>query len=190
MPSSPVSVPSNFSGGLPLALQLRLTYCLYHPDFRLSSPPTPHFLIFLYNLSDELWMLRRDSEKRSRRRWRHARALGGWTVRSRKRRVFDGRTSPATVVKRVPTNCSPARRNYRTLLTRGREHSSWTTGRGGKERWTKAEMYVIEIDEHTPKCESGGTGRRARLRIWSRKGWGFESPLSHQTGRGNDGGSV
>ena len=28
--------------------------------------------------------------------------------------------------------------------------------------------------------ESGGTGRRARLRIWSRKGWGFESPLSHQ----------
>ena len=29
--------------------------------------------------------------------------------------------------------------------------------------------------------ESGGTGRRARLRIWSRKGWGFESPLSHQT---------
>ena len=27
--------------------------------------------------------------------------------------------------------------------------------------------------------ESGGTGRRARLRIWSRKGWGFESPLSH-----------
>ena len=28
-------------------------------------------------------------------------------------------------------------------------------------------------------CESGGIGRRARLRIWSRKGWGFESPLSH-----------
>ncbi len=28
--------------------------------------------------------------------------------------------------------------------------------------------------------ESGGIGRRARLRIWSRKGWGFESPLSHQ----------
>jgi hypothetical protein len=23
--------------------------------------------------------------------------------------------------------------------------------------------------------ESGGIGRRARLRIWSRKGWGFES---------------
>jgi hypothetical protein len=30
------------------------------------------------------------------------------------------------------------------------------------------------------KRESGGIGRRARLRIWSRKGWGFESPLSHQ----------
>ena len=28
--------------------------------------------------------------------------------------------------------------------------------------------------------ESGGIGRRARLRIWSRKGWGFETPLSHQ----------
>src|SRR5689334_6428695 len=28
-------------------------------------------------------------------------------------------------------------------------------------------------------CESGGIGRRARLRIWFRKEWGFESPLSH-----------
>src|SRR5437762_7110099 len=27
--------------------------------------------------------------------------------------------------------------------------------------------------------ESGGIGRRARLRIWYRKMWGFESPLSH-----------
>ena len=27
--------------------------------------------------------------------------------------------------------------------------------------------------------ESGGIGRRARLRIWCRKAWGFESPLSH-----------
>ena len=27
--------------------------------------------------------------------------------------------------------------------------------------------------------ESGGIGRRARLRIWYRKVWGFESPLSH-----------
>src|SRR6266498_3725312 len=30
------------------------------------------------------------------------------------------------------------------------------------------------------RCESGGIGRRARLRIWYRKVWGFESPLSHQ----------
>jgi hypothetical protein len=29
-------------------------------------------------------------------------------------------------------------------------------------------------------CESGGIGRRTRLRIWRRKAWGFESPLSHQ----------
>ncbi len=28
-------------------------------------------------------------------------------------------------------------------------------------------------------CESGGIGRRAGLRIQSRKGWGFNSPLSH-----------
>lgn len=29
--------------------------------------------------------------------------------------------------------------------------------------------------------ESGGTGRRTRLRIWPRKGWGFDSPLSHSS---------
>ena len=32
---------------------------------------------------------------------------------------------------------------------------------------------------HVSKSESGGIGRRARLRIWYRKVWGFESPLSH-----------
>jgi hypothetical protein len=30
------------------------------------------------------------------------------------------------------------------------------------------------------KCESGGIGRRTRLRIWRGNPWGFESPLSHQ----------
>src|SRR5271169_3914318 len=30
------------------------------------------------------------------------------------------------------------------------------------------------------QCESGGIGRRTRLRIWRVKPWGFESPLSHQ----------
>ena len=30
-----------------------------------------------------------------------------------------------------------------------------------------------------PQGGSGGTGRRTRLRIWLRKEWGFESPLSH-----------
>src|SRR6266478_7733385 len=29
-------------------------------------------------------------------------------------------------------------------------------------------------------CESGGTGRRTRLRIWRGNPWGFDSPLSHQ----------
>ena len=28
-------------------------------------------------------------------------------------------------------------------------------------------------------CESGGIGRRTRLRIWRGNPWGFESPLSH-----------
>src|SRR5215468_10788946 len=28
--------------------------------------------------------------------------------------------------------------------------------------------------------ESGGIGRRTRLRIWRGNPWGFESPLSHQ----------
>ena len=30
-----------------------------------------------------------------------------------------------------------------------------------------------------PQCESGGIGRRTRLRIWRGNPWGFESPLSH-----------
>ena len=30
-------------------------------------------------------------------------------------------------------------------------------------------------------CESGGIGRRTRLRIWRGNPWGFESPLSHQS---------
>ena len=37
---------------------------------------------------------------------------------------------------------------------------------------------------HSRPRESGGTGRRTRLRIWRRKAWGFESPLSHRSGRG------
>src|ERR1035441_6764716 len=32
-------------------------------------------------------------------------------------------------------------------------------------------------------CESGGLGRRTRLRIWRGNPWGFESPLSHQKTR-------
>src|SRR6266481_4471397 len=30
-------------------------------------------------------------------------------------------------------------------------------------------------------CESGGTGRRTRLRIWRGNPWGFDSPLSHHS---------
>src|SRR4030095_6445639 len=39
---------------------------------------------------------------------------------------------------------------------------------------------------HVLNCESGGIGRRARLRIWYRKVWGFESPLSHHNRRSLD----
>jgi hypothetical protein len=37
----------------------------------------------------------------------------------------------------------------------------------------------VETQAQASDCESGGIGRRARLRIWCRKAWGFESPLSH-----------
>ncbi len=50
--------------------------------------------------------------------------------------------------------------------------------------WTKREKYVMQLKAGWMASESGGIGRRARLRIWSRKGWGFESPLSHQPYRG------
>ena len=36
-------------------------------------------------------------------------------------------------------------------------------------------FYIIRIS----KREDGGTGRRARLRIWWGNLWGFESPFSH-----------
>ena len=39
---------------------------------------------------------------------------------------------------------------------------------------------LSSLSPRTSSCESGGIGRRARLRIWYRKVWGFESPLSHQ----------
>src|SRR5579863_2159197 len=38
----------------------------------------------------------------------------------------------------------------------------------------------MTLDSRTARCESGGIGRRTRLRIWRVKPWGFESPLSHQ----------
>ena len=44
-----------------------------------------------------------------------------------------------------------------------------------KERRGKPVTYRIET------CESGGIGRRTRLRIWRGNPWGFESPLSHQS---------
>ncbi len=37
---------------------------------------------------------------------------------------------------------------------------------------------------HWQNRESGGIGRRTRLRIWRVKPWGFESPLSHQSLKG------
>ena len=49
----------------------------------------------------------------------------------------------------------------------------------GKETGNRDDCNRLKPNE-LHKRESGGIGRRARLRIWSRKGWGFESPLSHQ----------
>ena len=42
----------------------------------------------------------------------------------------------------------------------------------------KSISHLISVRYKT--CESGGIGRRTRLRIWRVKPWGFESPLSHQ----------
>ena len=41
---------------------------------------------------------------------------------------------------------------------------------------------IVESDKlgEAAQCESGGIGRRTRLRIWRGNPWGFESPLSHQ----------
>ena len=39
---------------------------------------------------------------------------------------------------------------------------------------------ALKMRSRKRQRESGGIGRRARLRIWYRKVWGFESPLSHQ----------
>ena len=36
------------------------------------------------------------------------------------------------------------------------------------------------LTDRKQRRESGGIGRRTRLRIWRVKPWGFESPLSHQ----------
>ena len=41
------------------------------------------------------------------------------------------------------------------------------------------DIAVSTRNGRTHARESGGTGRRAGFRIQSRKGWGFESPLSH-----------
>src|SRR5664279_6611244 len=43
-------------------------------------------------------------------------------------------------------------------------------------RSQRTSPYIIEKN----RCESGGIGRRTRLRIWRGNPWGFESPLSHQ----------
>ena len=59
------------------------------------------------------------------------------------------------------------------------EDSMGTPVHNGKETGQSCEYKLLSKMEMS-KRESGGIGRRARLRIWSRKGWGFESPLSHQ----------
>jgi|SRR5580700_7040694 hypothetical protein len=61
-----------------------------------------------------------------------------------------------------------------------------TLGRREDEVTTKPDrltgnnrLYNHPIKGRAAKCESGGIGRRTRLRIWRVKPWGFESPLSH-----------
>ena len=54
------------------------------------------------------------------------------------------------------------------------------TGRSGNA----SEILPMQTQRYNfeahPRRESGGIGRRTRLRIWRGNPWGFESPLSHQ----------
>src|SRR6185436_13732019 len=54
--------------------------------------------------------------------------------------------------------------------------------RGKAKRGMRNEIANPELFRYVTllgRRESGGIGRRARLRIWYREVWGFESPLSH-----------
>jgi hypothetical protein len=68
---------------------------------------------------------------------------------------------------RIPTRCRP--RRQKGPLT--------------KELWLPRRIRVTAacIILRTTDRESGGIGRRTRLRIWRGNPWGFESPLSHQS---------
>src|SRR5271169_807716 len=61
---------------------------------------------------------------------------------------------------------------------------------GASPRFASRLMMAGSIQEPwLNSCESGGIGRRTRLRIWRGNPWGFDSPLSHQSppyGLGSD----
>ena len=74
-------------------------------------------------------------------------------------RLGTGEDSRPVVIWKPSTRFSRSLQNFATMTL-----AIWTAAPQG----------------HDSQCESGGIGRRTRLRIWRVKPWGFESPLSHQ----------
>src|SRR5581483_9134917 len=83
----------------------------------------------------------------------------------------------AILVKDVPPASHPREKHkLRHFATHRKTAPLYTSqsGNGDSPRIALPGVCIIET------CESGGIGRRTRLRIWRGNPWGFESPLSHQ----------
>jgi hypothetical protein len=87
------------------------------------------------------------------------------------RRVAERTVEPATANAELRKEIVERESAAETSSRRGFRHSCVYDRCKGR---TFASRLVMD------DCESGGIGRRTRLRIWRVKPWGFESPLSHQ----------
>jgi hypothetical protein len=64
-----------------------------------------------------------------------------------------------------------------SLTLANKSCEKYPTGRSPRN---SSSRHRLATSLDSTNCESGGIGRRTRLRIWRVKPWGFESPLSHQ----------
>ena len=74
----------------------------------------------------------------------------------------------------------PAEDSAKTRKTEGQSATRSATSSVVAIRALAIWLGKLIIIRALQTCESGGIGRRTRLRIWRVKPWGFESPLSHQ----------